>query len=37
MADVFRFRGGKICEFWVIRDRLDAQEQLGLVHGRPAS
>jgi hypothetical protein len=27
----------RFCESWVIRDRLEAQEQLGLVHGRPAS
>jgi predicted ester cyclase len=37
MADVFRLRDGKICESWVIRDRLEAQEQLGLVHGASAS
>jgi steroid delta-isomerase-like uncharacterized protein len=37
MADVFRFREGKICEAWVIRDRMEIQEQLGMLHGMAAS
>ena len=37
MVDVFKFRDGKICEAWVIRDRLEIQEQLGFTHGSSAS
>jgi len=37
MVDVFRFREGKICEGWVIRDRMEVQEQLGMLHGTAAS
>lgn len=37
MADVFKFRDGKICEAWVIRDRMEIQEQLGILHGISAS
>lgn len=37
MADVFKFRDGKICEAWVIRDRMEIQEQLGILHGIAAS
>ena len=33
MVDIFKFRSGKICEAWVIRDRLAIQEQLGFVMG----
>jgi len=28
MVDIFRFREGRICEGWVIRDRMEMQEQL---------
>ena len=37
MVDVFRFRDGKIYEAWVIRDRMEIQEQLGFTHGLSAS
>lgn len=37
MVDVFKFRDGKICEAWVIRDRLEIFEQLGISHGMSAS
>ncbi len=37
MVDVFRFREGKIAEGGVIRDRMEAQEQLGMLHGTSAS
>jgi steroid delta-isomerase-like uncharacterized protein len=37
MVDVFRFRDGKICEGWVIRDRMEIQEQLGTLPGTDAS
>lgn len=37
MVDVFKFRDGKICEAWVIRDRLEVQEKLGVVVGISAS
>lgn len=37
MVDVFKFRDAKICEAWVIRDRLEIQEQLGVVMGISAS
>jgi predicted SnoaL-like aldol condensation-catalyzing enzyme len=36
MVDIFRFRDGKICEGWVIRDRMEMQEQLGMLPGRDA-
>lgn len=35
-VDVFKFRDGKICEAWVIRDRMEMQEQLGLF-GLPSA
>ena len=37
MTDVFHFRDGKICESWIIRDRMEIQEQLGMLHGMSAS
>jgi steroid delta-isomerase-like uncharacterized protein len=37
MVDVFKFRDGKISEAWVIRDRMEIQEQLGILHGISAS
>ncbi len=37
IVDVFKFREGKICEAWVIRDRLEIQEKLGVVMGISAS
>ena len=37
MVDVFKFRDDKICEAWVIRDRMEIQEQLGIVGGISAS
>ncbi len=37
MTDVFPFRDGKISEAWVIRDRMEIQEQLGMLHGISAS
>jgi steroid delta-isomerase-like uncharacterized protein len=36
MVDIFRFRDGKICEGWVIRDRMEFQEQLGMLPGTDA-
>ena len=37
MVDIFKFYEGKIREAWVIRDRMEVQEQLGVQHGISAS
>jgi len=37
VRSAFHFRDGKICEAWVIRDRMEIQEQLGMLHGISAS
>ncbi len=37
MVDIFKFRDGKISEAWVIRDRMEVEEQLGVRLGISAS